>query len=512
MTFAVYRLRVFRKLSLLFPIVGLAIFSGQPNAQAQASSDGVSAHNAPATETIPQLEQEVKAAQARIQELQKELDSKQAGGNFQQQLDEERTHLESIESRLQMAQADPSATAAPESDGASGKSNPTPKAAADPPAEVYKTGYDNGFFIASEDKRYSIYFNGLFQVRYTGLKPQNNVVALGESAAATDTFDVFLGRLAASGSVFQPNIKYFLQMQGSTAGNSNNITLLDWFTSYTFSKYLTLQTGRSYIPYTYEYYDSPGNYLFPDLSNAEYAFILQRAIGFEGYGQVGKLSYAGVIANSVPALDVGNQENFNTKLAYIGHFQIDLLAPYGYVETDPGAAPAKPELTFWGSAAYNPENASSGFENYSAGDTTDNATATIGFRAGYFTLQPTGYFRKTHPGGGSSSNNSWGFGEQAGYYLVAKRLELAERVTGVNWGAPDNPAPASSSTSAIANNWFSGPIFSYHRLGEDSFGLNTYVHGHNAKIQLEYSYLHGNTFNAHKFGANRVELQTQIMF
>ncbi len=502
MTFVVYRWRGLRNLTLLFLLVCLAIFYGQPNAEAQASSDSASAPNASARENVAQLEQEVKAAQAYIQELQRELDSKQAGGNFQQQLDQERTHLESIESRLQEAQADPG-PAEPASAGASRGSETTPG---------ITTGYNDGFFIASEDKRYSLYVNGLFQIRYTGLKPQNNVVMLGENSAATDTFDVFLGRLAVSGSVFEPQLKYFLQIQGSTAGNSNTITMLDWFSSYTFSKYLTLQTGRSYIPYTYEYYDSPGNYLFPDLSNAEYAFVLQRAIGFQGYGQVGKVSYAGVIANSVPALDASGQENFNTKLAYIGHVQVDILAPYGYVETDPGAARAKPELTFWGSAAYNPVNNASGFENLSAGDTTDNATVSVGFRAGYFTLQSTGYFRKTHPGGGSSSNNSWGFGEQAGYYLVPKRLELAERVTGVNWGAPDNPAPTSNSTAAIANNWFSGPIFSYHRLGEDSLGLNTYLHGHNAKIQLEYSYLHGNTFSADKFGANRVELQTQIMF
>lgn len=37
-----------------------------------------------------------------------------------------------------------------------------------------------------------------------------------------------------------------------------------------------------------------------------------------------------MIANSIPALDAGGQENFDTKLAYIGHAQFDLLAPLGY--------------------------------------------------------------------------------------------------------------------------------------------------------------------------------------
>ena len=60
---------------------------------------------------------------------------------------------------------------------------------------------------------------------------------------ASSTFDVYLGRLAASGSVFNPMLKYLLQIQGSTAGNGNGITLLDWFSSKTLSKFLTLQAA-----------------------------------------------------------------------------------------------------------------------------------------------------------------------------------------------------------------------------------------------------------------------------
>ena len=361
---------------------------------------------------------------------------------------------------------------------------------------------------------YSLIVNGLFQIRYTGFKPANSVQALGESSQGTNNFDVFLGRLALSGSVFESSLKYFLQFQGSTAGNSNTVTMLDWFTSKTLSSHLTLQAGRSWTPYTYEFYDNPGNYLFPDLSTAEYAFVLPRAIGFQAYGRAGRASYAFMIANSIPALDAGGQENFDTKLAYIGHAQFDLLAPYGYVETDPAGA-AKPELTLWTSAAYNPVNSSSRFENVTAGDTTANATATVGFRYRYFTLQPTGYYRKTNPAAGGRSYNSWGYGEQAGLYLIPRKLEFGERISGVNWGAPDYAAGApvpTGSSLPVENAWFVGPPFSYHRVQEDSGVLNYYVHGHNAKIQMEYSYLHGNTFAGKSFSANRVWTQVQIMF
>jgi hypothetical protein len=473
-----------------------------------AIAQEVSAANAGGPANVDELKKELAVALDRLNKMQQELDAHQQSENLQQQISAERQHLEAIEQRLDQISSGSQAATPLES----GVKSPVATATTGTlmPADIYH----GGFFVETADKSYSLIVNGLLQIRYTGFKPANSVQALGESSQGTNNFDVFLGRLALSGSVFESSLKYFLQFQGSTAGNSNTVTMLDWFTSKTLSSHLTLQAGRSWTPYTYEFYLNPGNYLFPDLSTAEYAFVLPRAIGFQAYGRAGKVSYAFMIANSIPGLDAGGQENFDTKLAYIGHAQFDLLAPYGYVETDPAGA-AKPELTLWTSAAYNPVNSSSRFENVTAGDTTANATATVGFRYRYFTLQPTGYYRKTNPAAGGHSYNSWGYGEQAGLYLIPHKLEFGERISGVNWGAPDYNTGAlvpTGSSLSVENVWFVGPPFSYHRVQEESCGLNYYVHGHNAKIQMEYSYLHGNTFADKFFSANRVWTQIQIMF
>ncbi len=382
-------------------------------------------------------------------------------------------------------------------------------AAQDAPAKPFlpKDIYNGGFFVESADKSFSLFINGLAQVRYTGFVPHHDVLALGEPTTGTSTFDVYLARVAFSGSVYKPSLKYFFQIQGNTAGDSNGLSFIDWFASNTFSKAFTLQVGRSYTPYSFEYYCSPANYLFADLSTAEIAFTLPRTIGVEGYGQVGKLSYAGFVSNSIRALDAGGQENFNSKLAYIGHAQLDILAPYGYVETDP-TGKAKQALTLWGSVAYNPIASSSQYENVTAGDTTVNANSTAAYRAGYFSLQTTGYWRKTTQISGAPTKNSWGYGEQAGIYLVPKKFELAERISGVNWGAPDNTAVS----SGAENTWFVGPGFPFHRVAEDSVGLNYYLYGHHAKLQADYSYVHGNTFTDKYFAANRIRIQTQLQF
>ncbi len=510
-----HRIRTLRSLVLAVVLPVLAA------AQSAAPSDPA----ASTAQQIQQLRQELHDALQKLGSIQEHLDSNNpevSKADLQRQLNEERTHLASLESRLdQLAAATPAPAQAPATLSASAPAAPAAQAPAAPAGTVAPTLspsfvsqlrpsdiYSGGFGVKSADNSFSMEVNGLLQSRFTYFKPQANVIAAGASASGDSNFDVYLGRLAFSGNVFDPSIHYFFQFQGSTAGNSNGITMLDWFVSKTFSDQLTLQMGRSWTPYSFQYYMNPGNYLFPDLSTAEYAFVLPRAIGVQASGQAGRFSYAAMIANSIPALDAPGQENFSNRLAYIGHFQVDLLAPFGYVETDPSPGGAvKPELSFWASAAYNPIEGASGFENTMAGDRTDNATASLAYRYRYFSFIGTGYFRKTMPYTALPADNSYGYSEQAGYYLVPGRFEIAERVSGVNWGADHFLAQ-----DYDVNTWFAGPNFPYHRVTEHSVGLNYYLHAHNVKLQAEYSYLTGNQFSGQKFGGNRIWAQAQLMF
>jgi len=383
---------------------------------------------------------------------------------------------------------------------------PQPQASTD--SDIWKKIYDGGFYVASEDNRFSLHINGLFQPRFTEFAPNSSATELGAPSTNTSDFDLYLGRLALSGSVFDPSLKYFVQFQGSTSSNTIGMNFIDWFAQKQFSKAFVVQMGRSWTPYSLENFDSPGQYLFADFSSAEYAFALSRAVGFEALGQVGKFGYAIMIANSVPGLDAAGQENFNDKLAYIGHVQYDLLAPYGYQESDPNPAGAPTELTLWTSAAYNPVATPSAFENQSAGDRTVGVNQTIAFRKKFFTLQNTGFYRDTERTG-LPSFNSYGFAEQAGYYLIPGRFEITGRVSGVNWGAMDFTG---STPGEDTNTWYSGPNFPFHRVDEHSIGFNYYLYGHNAKMQTAYSYMTGNTFTDKGFTANRVWVQAQIMF
>lgn len=491
-------------------LCGLVLASATVRADVGASAQAASAQAKNTRGQNIQIAEASNSESAEISELREEIEEQQrTTAELEKRLDELQSKEDSQTKKQQSFQSFMSSIEA-----GRGKESTPGLGAGRAPADVY----DHGFFLRSEDGKFSLNINGLFQIRYSLFKP-NAVGRYGVGDQTQSDFEIYLGRLAFSGNVFEPSLKYFLQIQGFTTGNSGTMTLLDWFTAKTFSKYLTVQAGRSWTAYTWEFYANPAWLLFPDLSDAEYAFVLPRGIGMAAYGQAGKLSYEAEVTNGIPALDAGGLENVGTNMAYIGHLQYDILQPafWGFSETHPNHSyAAKPELSVWASGMYNPVNSSSTFENELKGDKTFGANSSIGFNYGYLSTQATGYYRRTTPGniarsmGVTKSYDSWGYGEQAGYYIVPGRWQLAERVSGVWWGAPEIPTGAPGANETY---WFSGPdLFSYHRITEYSGGINYYMYGHNAKIQLEYSYLAGSDFGDHGFGANRVWLQSQVQF
>jgi hypothetical protein len=495
------RRKIRQRLTILIAVVGGMLFVSQVFGQTSSVTEASGANDTSGPSDIGDLKKELQSALQHIDEMQNQLDAGKSHINLQQQIDGERERLLAIEHRLQAIDAVATKKQLPpvSQRGVETKANSD---------LAHNSTYENGFSFSTADKSFSLLLNGLVQIRYTDFNPQRSLAKFGTSIKPASNFDVYLGRFAVSGSAFSPTLKYFLQLQGSTAGNENNISLLDCFVTKTISKSLTVQAGRSWLPYTYEFYVNPGDLLFADLPVTEYAFGLSRTLGAQAYGQAGKWSYAGMIGNSVPALDVSGQQNFNSKVSYLGHFRYNILAPYGDIESDTSPEGAdKLELTIWSSLAYNPVSAASDFQNVGVGDRTANATSSVGFRYRRFTLQGTGYYRKTQPASQRPAFNSAGYAEQSGLYVLPGRFEVAERVAGVNWGAANFTEPAVS-----VNTWFAGPNFPYRRIDEDTLGANWYFHGHNAKLQFAYSYLHGNNFDADRFGAGRVWVQTQVMF
>ena len=385
---------------------------------------------------------------------------------MRRELGEQRRLMEAMEKRMQELEA---------------------KAAAKEKEPALAAGYDGGFYIKSKDKPYSMFFNGLGQFTYTLNKRDGKNV--------NHTFDVSLARLAISGNVFDPKLAYFMQIQGSTLGNSNTITMLDWWMKYSFMPELGVQTGRFVLPYSRQFYTHPGNLLFADLSEADYAFNLPRSIGAHASGKLGPLSYHAAVLNSIRALDAPGQQNFGSQIGFLGRLEFDILKPYGYYESSPKPA-TDPQLSIGLAAAYNPIDGSSGFQNLVAGDSTKNVTLDLGYRWGGLSFQTAGYYRHDEfAAAGLSSGSDWGYYSQLGYYLIPERLEAAGRISGVEFDKL-NVSGVFRKTTAY------------------TVGLNYYLHGHNLKFQMDYSFLDNDNFKgaANARDNHRFRLQTQFLF
>lgn len=345
--------------------------------------------------------------------------------------------------------------------------------------------YDGGFGTRTEDDAFSLKANGFLQARFTASRP----------AAGTDVdnFDVALARFALSGNAFGPDVHYFMQYEATTFSNSNRVGMLDWWMAWSSSPNLQLQAGRFILPYSRQFYTHPGDLLFPDLSEADYAFDLPRAVGAHASGDAGWLHYDAAIVNSVRALDGGGQQNASGSLGALVRLEADILEPYGYNESSPKPV-EEAQLSVGVAAAYNPVDEASGFQNLMPGDRARNLTVDLGFREDRLSIQAARYFRTADLAlAGAPDNDDRGYYAQVGYYLVPERWELALRTSGVDFDAANNPAVA-------------GDVTAY------TVGLNRYFRGHDLKLQADFSILERETFAGLDSTDRRLRIQSQLRF
>lgn len=348
-------------------------------------------------------------------------------------------------------------------------------------------GYDGGLYLRTRDRNYSVVVNGFAQLLYVLSAPAGG-------GAINQGFYVSLARLALSGNIFSRKLSYFFQFEGSTFGNNNGVSMLDWWMQYKFNDYLSITAGRFILAYSRQFYTHPGNLLFADLSAADYAFNMPRAIGVKVGGTYKRLSYDVFLTNSVRPLGVGTQINRGDSIATGARLELAILQPYGYMESMP-KAPEKAQLSIGFAAAFNPVADDSGFQNVQAGDDTVNITADLGFRWQRLSVQGAFYYRHLT---NFSIGESYGFYGQAGIYLIRERLELTGRATG---------ALLADRLAAVSlTNQTAGSTLEY------TGGLNAYLFGHGAKLQTDYSYVTNDTFGGTSVGVHRWRVQTQVLF
>ena len=363
---------------------------------------------------------------------------------------------------------------------------PPPRPAPPPPspqAALLEEGKYDGGFVVAQGEEFSLKINGFTQTRFTNFVP--------DAGGTNNNFDLALGRVAFSGNVFDPNVSYFMQYEATTFGNTNGVNMLDWWIGYQMGDAGKFHMGRFILPYSRQFYTHPGELLFADLSAADYAFNLQRAVGAAFGGKSGRVGYHIVTTNSIRALDAGGQQNFGGDMAVQGRLEFDILEPYGYLESSPDVVDDA-QFSLGLAAAFNPIDQASGFQNVMPGDETLNVTIDTGYRLGRFAFQTAGYYRKNNLRLSPVDAHDWGYYGQVGYFIVPRQWEFAARISGVSFDQPNNPVVGGGVT-------------------EYTIGLNRYLHGHHVKVNTDYSYLRLHPFFAEDRGDHRVRIQFQIL-
>lgn len=362
---------------------------------------------------------------------------------------------------------------------------------ASPDLAQAEAGWDNGFYIKSEDGDFKMKVGGTLQLQeLIQARQATEAVPAGAARptqAANDFSDSFLLRrirLATTGTLFG-NIDWFTIVGASTARQGNPTTL--WFAGFTVNiiPEFNLSGGMVQLPMDRMGENSSSWYLGVEppltatqedgvtttqtggiITIARDSLSMPFDLGLRADGDIGKhFSYAFGLAN-------GNgfqNANVNNELSYGARAVIHVLEPVPYKETDFDWSET-PKLSVGMGTGFEDEDAAD--ENFAAVTRRWSwlASGDVAFRYHGFSLNSELYYRiirlsavTVEDTNGDRRLQDVGYYANAGYFVLPKKLELMLTGAQIFREGPDNNA-----------NEFGG-------------GINWYLKGNKAKFQFDYT-------------------------
>ncbi len=151
-------------------------------------------------------------------------------------------------------------------------------------------GYKNGFYLKTNDNRFTFKVNPMFQFRYT--------LEDFEKREDDSSFKIDRGRLVFQGNAYNPNIKYFIQLETRSTGSkdgSKSVEMLDFFSDITYVPDAKLRFGQWLVPFNRQMTTPIWKLQMIDRSVANNEFNLGRQLGVMVHGELldHKLEYYG---------------------------------------------------------------------------------------------------------------------------------------------------------------------------------------------------------------------------
>jgi len=353
-----------------------------------------------------------------------------------------------------------------------------------PPPKAHKNvGYDKGFFIQSDDEKFSLRFNGYAQYdfEFDRIKGQN-----------TFGFQIRRAELVMSGNLATKKLLYLVKLDFTKFKDS----LLQYaYMNYTVKDYFEVRFGEQTIPWIRQQIESASNQQFVERSLASVEFLNVQDVDSDGDKKVDKQTRnaadIGIMLHGKPfhnkmEYQVGifngsgiNSTNFNNDLLYSARAVYNIKGDFGYEEGDYDHLD-HPAVFFGGSGNYNVRD----FTN----DKISQLGAETGLKYKGLAMQGEFFYRHDHPGDSTlSAKNDYGYYAQVGYFAVPKRLEFAARASQVFLQGLQNDK------------------------AEFGLGINGYIYKKYLKVQTDYSVLPTNTKNGVDTAQRwRLRLQTKF--
>jgi hypothetical protein len=493
----------------LFSVVVSAVLAGraaelraQQPADASAPAPPVPAPPAPAApapdsqaQSQTQADAALRAAQeleARMVQIRRELDA----------LERERASWDDIRQRLDDLDARTQGLARGQATGAGPAAGTGPGAGAAPPLLQFR---NDGVVVRSPDGRFllapTVRLQGLYEGDIATRGP------LDRSAPDASGFALTHAEVILNGHAVTRRLEYRLQVDFAAPQ-----MLKDAFVQWRFAPALAVRVGQFKVPYGLQRQYWTGYLEMVNFSEATAAFSLERDVGLMVVGRplAGRLHYQLAVLNGAGQ----GRTNDNLDLAYAVRVVAAPFGPLPLTEGDIDGQP-RPRVSIGAAGYYNrlPTDAPARTGNPNAivdanGDGRVDEVAVwqggLELRAVWrgAALQGEWFGRIEQPPGGAGGAPSpdrryWGAYGQASTFILPHRLEIVARI-----GRSDLPLYGAAAAVRAARGT---------AVDEQSGGVSAYLHGHQAKLQVDYSHL-----AAHDAGSapeiHRIRAAVQLAF
>lgn len=191
-------------------------------------------------------------------------------------------------------------------------------------------GYDKGFVFRPFNSReypFDLKFNGRIQFRHHGFARDvdtwTNNAGVTRPVENRNRFDVERARLILSGTVLDPRMSFFLQVDGDSDGR-HAVDFFDYWWAWRFGDALQVQVGKRKVPGSRQWLSSAFDTMFVARSVATNFFRPDRTIGIWFVGDItDNMHYEAMIGNGYRTTNLNLTEQ-NDKLAGAFTHWIDL--------------------------------------------------------------------------------------------------------------------------------------------------------------------------------------------